>query len=93
MSSYEKCISLIKEICDASELGHEIIREARQKELRWVFIDSQTKQEWYFPKISLIQRLSSTDQKTFKIIEFLNGLPAKETLEQIEALEKLKAFW
>lgn len=94
MSAYAKCLDVITKVSAAIEAGEDVLWEARQKELRFVWTNTRTNEWWHIQLLSTVKRLSSTDPRTRLIIDFCQGTRnATETLYAINSMDNLKAFW
>ena|ERR1700723_3516872 len=96
---HNKVLKVVTEIAAAIDEGYQIIWTAEPKLLRWTWLcfkqegDQEISQDWSI-RLSEVKRLSSLDPRSDCLLDFVTGkINAKETLVQIEKLEKLKAFW
>lgn len=97
LSTIDNCIKKIREIDAAQKNGEEIIREERPKELSVVWTSLETFQEWRMG-YNILRGLSGQykkDPRTAWIVIFFttNLMDAAMIIDEIDKLEKLKAFW
>lgn len=92
----ESTIKTIRSIAQDVNEGDTMIREVRHKELRSVWTNSRTRQEYYF-KANTLRRLldhERDDPRLIPVLQFIaNQITAPEAVNMIDRLEKLKAFW
>lgn len=91
----DKSIEVIKNVAQDIDNGYTIVREIRAQELRAVWINATTKQE-YGLGANVMKRLLRTDgdPRIVPVLQFIaNQITAVEARNQIKRLENLKVFW